>query len=140
MAAYRYVEQQWTKRGPEFTQWLRQAATSWRREPAIRRLTRPTRIDRARRIGYKAKPGVLVVRVRLRRGGARKQRPVSGRRQKAMGVVKIRRAIGLGQEISKLHSERLLLRLLRRAKPLVRDNTPRFSPSVQMIRKESQTL
>ncbi len=85
------------KRTADFNQWLRQAATSWRREPAIKRLTRPTRLDRARRIGYKAKPGVVVVRVRLRRGGARKKRPTSGRRQKAMGVVKFRRAIGLQQ-------------------------------------------
>ena len=62
-------------------------------------MIRPTRLDRARRIGYKAKLGVVVVRIRLRRGGARKSRPTSGRRQKAMGVVKFRRAIGL-QEIA----------------------------------------
>ncbi len=61
----------------------------------MKRVDRPTRLDRARRVGYKAKPGVLVVRVRLRRGGARKQRPKSGRRQKAMGVVKFRRGIAL---------------------------------------------
>ncbi len=100
------MEQQWTKRGPEFTQWLRQAATTWRREPTIKRLARPTRLDRARRIGYKAKPGVVVVRVRLRRGGARKKRPSSGRRQKAMGVVKFRRAIGL-QEIAERRAAKM---------------------------------
>ncbi len=99
LTAYQYLGEQWTKRGPEFAQWLRQSAMSWRREPTIKRVIRPTRLDRARRIGYKAKPGVLVVRIRLRRGGARKQRPASGRRPKAMGVVKFRRAIGL-QEIA----------------------------------------
>jgi large subunit ribosomal protein L15e len=71
----------------------------WRREPVVKRLARPTRLDRARSIGYKAKPGVVVVRVRLRRGGARKPRPSSGRRQKAMGVTKFRRGISL-QEIA----------------------------------------
>jgi len=49
----------------------------------------------ARRLGYKAKPGIVVVRVRLRRGGARKPRPVSGRRQKAMGSSKFTRSISL---------------------------------------------
>ncbi len=36
-----------------------------------------------------------MVRVRVRRGGARKPRPVSGRRQKAMGVSKFTRSISL---------------------------------------------
>ncbi len=85
------------KRSPEFKEWLRQAAVGWRREPTVKRLTRPSRLDRVRRVGYKAKPGVLVVRVRLRRGGARKPRPTSGRRQKAMGSVKFRRGIALQQ-------------------------------------------
>ncbi len=39
-----------------------------RREPAVVRIGRPTRIDRARSLGYKAKQGVFVVRVRTRRG------------------------------------------------------------------------
>ncbi len=42
-----------------------------------------------------AKPGIVVVRVRLRRGGARKPRPVSGRRQKAMGSSKFTRSLSL---------------------------------------------
>ena len=81
--------------GPELREWLRRSSIGWRREPTVRRLARPTRIDRARRLGYKAKPGMVVVRVRVRRGGARKTRPVSGRRQKALGVSKFTRSISL---------------------------------------------
>lgn len=69
---------------------MRQFAFKWRREPAILRVEKPTRIDRAKRLGYKAKQGFVVVRARIRRSGARKKRPSSGRRQKAMGVTKIK--------------------------------------------------
>ena len=69
---------------------MRQMAIKWRREPAIVRIERPSRLDKARRLGYKAKQGYVMIRIRIRRSGARKTRPVSGRRQKAMGVSKIK--------------------------------------------------
>ncbi len=49
-------------------------------------------MDKARRVGYRAKPGFIVARVRVRKGGARKIRPRSGRRPKAMGVARYTRA------------------------------------------------
>jgi len=58
----------------------------WRREQAVIRLEKPTRLDRARNLGYKAKQGIITVRVRTWRGGRRKQRPRGGRRTKHMGV------------------------------------------------------
>ena len=76
---------------------MRQMAEGWRREPAILRVDTPTRLDRARRFGYKAKQGFAVVRVRIRKGGARKIRPVSGRRQRALGVTKFTRGMSLKQ-------------------------------------------
>ncbi len=62
---------------------------AWRREPVVLRLERPTRLDRARGLGYKAKQGFVMARVRVRRGGLRKVRPDGGRVPKAMGVRKI---------------------------------------------------
>lgn len=62
---------------------------SWRRGPSVVRVEKPTRIDKARQYGYKAKQGFVVARVRVRRGGMRKSRPVGGRRPKRMGVNKI---------------------------------------------------
>jgi large subunit ribosomal protein L15e len=49
-------------------------------------------LDKARKLGYKRKTGYLVVRVRIRRGGFRKKRPRSGRRQRRMGVSKYKAA------------------------------------------------
>jgi large subunit ribosomal protein L15e len=67
---------------------MRERVIIWRRQPTIVRIQKPTRIDRARRLGYKAKKGFVMVRVRVRRGGRRKPRPKMGRRQKRMGVKK----------------------------------------------------
>jgi len=71
-------------------QWQRKQ--QWRREGAIERVERPTRLDRARELGYKAKQGVVVVRVRVPKGTARKQRHKAGRRSKRQGVRRITRA------------------------------------------------
>jgi len=71
---------------------MQQRAITWRKDPAIIRIDKPTRLDRARKLGYKAKRGYVVVRVRVRRSGFRKLRPSSGRRQKRMGVEKIKLA------------------------------------------------
>jgi large subunit ribosomal protein L15e len=67
----------------------------WRKDPAIIRVDKPTRIDRARRLGYKDKAGYVVTRVRVRKSGFRKQRPRTGRRQKRMGVSKYKSAKSL---------------------------------------------
>jgi large subunit ribosomal protein L15e len=47
-------------------------------------VTRPTRPDKARRLGYKAKQGFVIYRVRVRRGG--RKRPVH--KGKTMGKPK----------------------------------------------------
>jgi len=69
---------------------IRVRAIELRKEPAMMRVERPWRLDRARSLGYKAKEGVVVIRARVSRGGMRKKRPSSGRRPKHMGVVKIK--------------------------------------------------
>lgn len=65
----------------------RKTLIEWRRQPAILRLDRPTDPNSAKRLGYRAKPGFIIVRARVRKGGRRKPRPRSGRRPKHMGVV-----------------------------------------------------
>jgi large subunit ribosomal protein L15e len=65
----------------------RKRLIEWRRQPAVVRVEKPIDIEAARRLGYKAKPGFIIVRSRVRKGGRRKPRPRSGRRPKHMGVV-----------------------------------------------------
>ena len=65
---------------------MRARLLMWRRGPAIVRVERPTRLDRARRLGWRPKQGIIVVRVRVRRGPMNRPRPRSGRRPKRMGV------------------------------------------------------
>ena len=86
---YRHLQQAWKRPGESYVKELmRKRAIRWRRQPSIVRIDKPTRIDRAHRLGYKAKKGFIIIRVRIRRGGRRKPRPRMGRRQKRMGVSK----------------------------------------------------
>ena len=94
--AYKYIAEAWSKPEKSYVdELMRQRLIRWRRQPAIVRIEKPTRIDRARKLGYKAKQGFIMVRVRVRRGGLRKQRPRSGRRPKRMGVKKFKPAKSL---------------------------------------------
>ena len=54
----------------------------WRAEPSTIRIPKPTRLDRAREIGYRAKPGIIVIRQRVLRGGRQRPDIKSARRSK----------------------------------------------------------
>ena len=91
-SAYSYIREAW--QNPDEgdlaeLQWQRQQ--EWREQGAIERIERPTRLDRARSLGYKAKQGVVLARVSVRKGSARKQRFERGRRTKRQGVDRITR-------------------------------------------------
>jgi len=96
MGMHKYLTQSWNSREKtDFERYLRSTLVKWRREPTVHRVDHPTRLDRARALGYKAKQGYVVVRVRIRKGGARKPRPRAGRRQRALGVTRFTRSISL---------------------------------------------
>ena len=63
----------------------RERLTEWRSQTSILRIDHPTNLLSARRLGYKAKPGFILVRIRIGRGG--KQRPTvnKGRRSRNFG-------------------------------------------------------
>lgn len=101
--AYKYLSDAWKKPEDSYVEEvMRQRLITWRKEPAIVRVEKPTRLDRARRLGYKAKKGYVVIRVRVRRSGFSKPRPRSGRRPKRMGVSKIK----LGKSLRLVAEER----------------------------------
>lgn len=86
---YGYVRDAWKKpadSGVKSLLWERMQV--WRRQGSVVRVERPTRIDRARSLGYKAKQGIIVVRSSIRRGGLRKSRYIRGRRTNRMGMRK----------------------------------------------------
>jgi large subunit ribosomal protein L15e len=90
---YKYIAEEWAKPEKSFVEELmRQRLIEWRQQHTVTRIERPTRLDRARKLGYKAKQGFVMVRVRVRRGGMHKLRPKSGRRPKRMGVAKFKPA------------------------------------------------
>ena len=87
---YRYISEAWKRPETSYAGELRlKRLVKWRKEPAVIRLERPTRLDRARSLGYKAKQGIIIARAKVRRGGRRISRPKHGRKSKGMGVHKI---------------------------------------------------
>jgi len=90
-------DQVWLKMLKENPMELRQRAVVWRNENAVTRVEKPSRIARARRLGYKAKQGIIVIRMRVGTGGMRKQRPRGGRRPKHLGVTKIKADVSMKQ-------------------------------------------
>ncbi|MEM5815295.1 MAG: 50S ribosomal protein L15e [Candidatus Aenigmatarchaeota archaeon] len=48
---------------------VKERLQEWRKQPAVLRIEKPTRLDRARTLGYKAKQGYIIARVRVRKGG-----------------------------------------------------------------------
>ena len=90
-------DQVWLKMLKENPMELRQKAVIWRNQNALTRVEKPSRIARARRLGYKAKQGIIVIRMRVGTGGMRKQRPRGGRRPKHLGVTKIKADVSMKQ-------------------------------------------
>jgi large subunit ribosomal protein L15e len=90
-------DQVWLKMLKENPMELRQKAVIWRNQNAVTRVEKPSRIARARRLGYKAKQGIIVVRMRVGTGGMRKERPRGGRRPKHLGVTKIKADVSMKQ-------------------------------------------
>ena len=89
--AYKYIAEEWAQPEKSFVEELmRQRLVQWRKQPTVLRIEHPTRLDRARKLGYKAKQGFVVARAKVRRGNYENCVPVSGRRPKRMGVTKFK--------------------------------------------------
>ena len=87
MSMYTYLAEAWKKPDEGIVRALRTTRlVQWRRGPSVVKLDHPTRINRARSLGYKAKQGVIAARIRIHRGPMNVERPRSGRRPKRMGV------------------------------------------------------
>lgn len=86
--AYKYMNNVWRDEQKKRTDIVKNRLIVWRKQASIVKLDRPTRLGRARSLGYKAKQGYVVVRVKLGRGPREKPRARSGRKPAGMGVVR----------------------------------------------------
>ena len=87
MGMYKHMRKLWNK--GDNSELKAKRLKEWRKQDATVRIKRPTRLDRARSLGYKAKPGIIVVRQRVRRGGRQRPQFKAGRRSKHFGRRKI---------------------------------------------------
>jgi len=87
MGLYKYLREAWKK--PKENPFYKQRLIQWRTEPVTLRIKRSTRLDRARSLGYKAKPGFVIVRQRVKRGKRQHAKSsIAGRRPKASSQIK----------------------------------------------------
>lgn len=83
---YHHLKNSWNNQSPELR---KERMIDWRASDAVVVLDKPTRLDKARMLGYKAKRGILVMRVRVMRGGrTRKRTGVKGRKSRKQTIRK----------------------------------------------------
>ena len=86
---YKYVRQIWKKPKENLGELWQKRLIEWKKQPVTVRIQRPTRIDRARSLGYKAKQGYILVRQRLLRQKRQRPKFSGGRRSKHMRRKKV---------------------------------------------------
>ncbi len=80
MGMYKYISEAFQKEYKERTPEYRKRVTTWRRGPTVERVEKPTNLARARTLGYKAKEGIIIVRVKTGRGTRKRPHPWGGRK------------------------------------------------------------
>ncbi len=80
MGMYKYISEAFQKEYKERTPEYRKRVTTWRRGPTVVKVEKPMNLARARSLGYKAKPGIIVVRVKTGRGQRKRPHPWGGRK------------------------------------------------------------
>ncbi len=75
---------------------LKSLLIKWRKQHTVERIDKPTKPARARALGYKAKKGFVVARVRVKKGGRRRRLyGRGGRKPKKVGLVRFTHGKGL---------------------------------------------
>jgi large subunit ribosomal protein L15e len=92
MGMYKYIKEAWKKPKENMPDLMSERLIAWRQEPVTVRLEHPTRLDKARALGYKAIQGVFIVRQRVDRGGRMRptirkaRRPKTSRQKKIVSL------------------------------------------------------
>merc|ERR1711998_563809 len=73
MGAYKYLQELWRKKKSDTMRFvMRVRCWEYRQLATIHLASKPSRLDKARAVGFKAKQGYVVYRVRIRRGGRKR--------------------------------------------------------------------
>ena len=99
---YQHIRELWKKPKENLGPLWKERLVAWRKEPVTIRIKRPTRLDRARTLGYKAKQGFLIVRQRVQRGGHTRPDIKKGRRPRHN-----RQRLILGKSYQRVAEERV---------------------------------
>lgn len=83
-SSYEHISDAWKK--PKAM--LRLKTLKWRSQDTIKKIENPTRLNRARALGYRAKQGFILVRVRIQKGGRHRPKPHKGRKPSKSGRVR----------------------------------------------------
>lgn len=102
MGLYKYLREAWKAPKKNLGEAYQQRLIQFRKEGATIRCKRPTRLDRARSLGYKAKPGIFVVRQRIKKGARTRPQVAGGRRTAHSGSRKT-----LGKSLQSVAEERV---------------------------------
>lgn len=87
MGIYKYLNNNW-REIQDRALW-QERLINWRKGDSVVKIENPTRLDRARSLGYRAKTGFIIARVRILRGGRQRLKRRKGRRSKHSGRKKI---------------------------------------------------
>ncbi|MBI2579520.1 MAG: 50S ribosomal protein L15e [Candidatus Aenigmarchaeota archaeon] len=83
-SSYGYMKDAWENMDKPA---LREKADEWRKGLVVQRIAGPSKLGRARSLGYRAKQGYVVVRVRVRKGGRKRRTIRKGRHPTNVGLV-----------------------------------------------------
>ncbi|MDE1857101.1 MAG: 50S ribosomal protein L15e [Candidatus Micrarchaeota archaeon] len=85
MSMYKEIKQSFQNEYKERAQIYTQRLAQWNAQSPVTRVERPTNLARARELGYKAKQGVVIVRVRVKGGKKKRETPHGGRKPSKSG-------------------------------------------------------
>lgn len=85
MGAYSIIQDTFEKEYNTRSDEYKNRLTTWGKENSVVRIERPTNISRAHELGYKAKQGVIVARVRIKKGKRKRQKADGGRKPSKNG-------------------------------------------------------
>jgi large subunit ribosomal protein L15e len=84
---YQHLREAWKSK--VLKESIRKKLVEWRKQHTVERIEKPSRLDRARALGYKAKKGFVLARVKVKKGGRRRKLyGRGGRKPSKAGLVK----------------------------------------------------